>query len=127
MHSTQRAASTGRHHTPCTDTSVLAPAAPHTRSARPRAHTRRHTTTQILFVINAPDVFKSPASDTYVIFGEAKIEDLSAAQQVRLCAVGDASQAGLASARGCACPGVVCALRGARSAPSRPVRGLARP
>jgi nascent polypeptide-associated complex subunit alpha len=26
-------------------------------------------------------VFKSPASDTYVIFGEAKIEDLSA--QVR--------------------------------------------
>ncbi|KAF8072410.1 Nascent polypeptide-associated complex subunit alpha-like protein [Scenedesmus sp. PABB004] len=35
----------------------------------------------ILFVINAPDVFKSPASDTYIIFGEAKIEDLSAAAQ----------------------------------------------
>lgn len=33
---------------------------------------------QILFVIQAPDVFKSPNSDTYVIFGEAKIEDLSA-------------------------------------------------
>jgi len=33
--------------------------------------------TQILFVISKPDVFKSPASDTYVIFGEAKIEDLS--------------------------------------------------
>lgn len=33
---------------------------------------------QILFVINKPDVFKSPASDTYIIFGEAKIEDLSA-------------------------------------------------
>jgi len=32
----------------------------------------------ILFVIQAPDVFKSPASDTYIIFGEAKIEDLSA-------------------------------------------------
>ncbi|KAK0423733.1 hypothetical protein QR680_008302 [Steinernema hermaphroditum] len=31
----------------------------------------------ILFVINKPDVFKSPGSDTYVIFGEAKIEDLS--------------------------------------------------
>ncbi|KAG7576949.1 Nascent polypeptide-associated complex NAC domain [Arabidopsis thaliana x Arabidopsis arenosa] len=31
----------------------------------------------ILFVISKPDVFKSPASDTYVIFGEAKIEDLS--------------------------------------------------
>jgi hypothetical protein len=26
-------------------------------------------------------VFKSPASDTYIIFGEAKIEDLSAAAQ----------------------------------------------
>uniref|UniRef100_A0A8D1MGJ9 NAC-A/B domain-containing protein n=1 Tax=Sus scrofa TaxID=9823 RepID=A0A8D1MGJ9_PIG len=34
----------------------------------------------ILFVIAKPDVFKSPASDTYVVFGEAKIEDLS--QQV---------------------------------------------
>merc|ERR1712167_261640 len=32
----------------------------------------------ILFVISAPDVFKSPASDTYIVFGEAKIEDLSA-------------------------------------------------
>merc|ERR1711934_363463 len=32
----------------------------------------------ILFVISNPDVFKSPVSDTYVIFGEAKIEDLSA-------------------------------------------------
>jgi len=29
----------------------------------------------ILFVISKPDVFKSPASDTYVIFGEANIED----------------------------------------------------
>lgn len=37
--------------------------------------------TQILFVISSPDVFKSPASDTYIIFGEAKIEDLSAAAQ----------------------------------------------
>lgn len=36
---------------------------------------------QILFVIQSPDVFKSPASDTYVIFGEAKIEDLSAQAQ----------------------------------------------
>jgi len=30
----------------------------------------------ILFVINKPDVYKSPASDTYIVFGEAKIEDL---------------------------------------------------
>ncbi len=35
----------------------------------------------ILFVINSPDVLKSPASDTYIIFGEAKIEDLSAQAQ----------------------------------------------
>jgi len=41
-----------------------------------------------LFVINQPDVYKSPNSDTYIIFGEAKIEDLnsqaqaSAAQQI---------------------------------------------
>lgn len=35
----------------------------------------------ILFVIQKPDVFKSPSSTTYVIFGEAKIEDLSAQAQ----------------------------------------------
>jgi len=35
----------------------------------------------ILFVIQKPDVFKSPSSDTYIIFGEAKIEDLSAQAQ----------------------------------------------
>ena len=38
-------------------------------------------TKNILFVISKPDVFKSPASDTYIIFGEAKIEDLSAQAQ----------------------------------------------
>lgn len=31
----------------------------------------------MLFVINKPEVFKNPSSDTYVVFGEAKIEDLS--------------------------------------------------
>ncbi|XP_014557947.1 hypothetical protein COCVIDRAFT_95831 [Bipolaris victoriae FI3] len=42
----------------------------------------------ILFVINQPDVYKSPSSNTWIIFGEAKIEDLnsqaqaSAAQQL---------------------------------------------
>merc|ERR1719191_1005558 len=35
----------------------------------------------ILFVISKPDVYKSPASDTYIVFGEAKIEDLSAQAQ----------------------------------------------
>ncbi len=30
----------------------------------------------ILFVISRPDVFKSPNNNTFIIFGEAKIEDL---------------------------------------------------
>jgi nascent polypeptide-associated complex subunit alpha len=38
----------------------------------------------ILFVISRPDVYKSPASDTYIVFGEAKIEDLS--QQAQMAA-----------------------------------------
>ncbi|KAJ0976124.1 hypothetical protein J5N97_018089 [Dioscorea zingiberensis] len=37
----------------------------------------------ILFVISKPDIFKSPNSDTYVIFGEAKIEDLSSQLQTQ--------------------------------------------
>ncbi|PPD80592.1 hypothetical protein GOBAR_DD22457 [Gossypium barbadense] len=37
----------------------------------------------ILFIISKPDVFKSPTSDTYVIFGEAKIEDLSSQLQTQ--------------------------------------------
>mmetsp|Transcript_67776 Transcript_67776/g.174678 ORF Transcript_67776/g.174678 Transcript_67776/m.174678 type:complete len:183 (-) Transcript_67776:22-570(-) len=35
----------------------------------------------ILFVISKPDVHKSTNSDTYIVFGEAKIEDLSAQAQ----------------------------------------------
>merc|ERR1719445_830286 len=35
----------------------------------------------ILFVITVPDVYKVPDSDTYIIYGEAKIEDLNAQQQ----------------------------------------------
>merc|ERR1712076_343800 len=35
----------------------------------------------VLFVIHKPDVFKSPNSDTYVVFGEAKSEDSSAMSQ----------------------------------------------
>ncbi|XP_039146496.1 nascent polypeptide-associated complex subunit alpha-like protein 1 [Dioscorea cayenensis subsp. rotundata] len=37
----------------------------------------------ILFVISKPDIYKSPNSDTYVIFGEAKIEDLSSQLQTQ--------------------------------------------
>jgi nascent polypeptide-associated complex subunit alpha len=33
----------------------------------------------VLFVIAKPDVFKNPTSDTYVVFGEAKSEDVGAA------------------------------------------------
>ncbi|MCJ1335691.1 GAL4 enhancer protein [Bachmanniomyces sp. S44760] len=35
----------------------------------------------ILFVISQPDVYKSPTSNTYIIFGEAKIEDLNSQAQ----------------------------------------------
>jgi len=53
----------------------------------------------ILFVISKPDVFKSPASDTHIIFGEAKIEDLSAnaqsaaAEQYKVPSLADAGSA----------------------------------
>lgn len=33
-----------------------------------------------MFVIANPDVYKSPGTDSYVVFGEAKIEDLAAKQ-----------------------------------------------
>lgn len=36
----------------------------------------------ILFVIQKPETYKSPASDTYIVFGEAKIEDLSQQAQM---------------------------------------------
>lgn len=58
---------------------------------------------QVLFFISKPDVFKSPHSETYVIFGEAKIEDLSsqlqtqAAQQFRMPEIGATSQRAEAS------------------------------
>ncbi|PSK34316.1 nascent polypeptide-associated complex subunit alpha [Elsinoe australis] len=35
----------------------------------------------ILFVISNPDVYKSPSSNTWIIFGEAKIEDLNSQAQ----------------------------------------------
>jgi hypothetical protein len=61
-----------------------------------------------VFAIDAPDVFKSPASDTYVIFGEAKVEDLAAkaaqamAQNFRAPAGAGAADAAEASAAGAA-------------------------
>ncbi|KAI9887913.1 MAG: GAL4 enhancer protein [Watsoniomyces obsoletus] len=35
----------------------------------------------VLFVISSPDVYKSPSSNTWIIFGEAKIEDLNSTAQ----------------------------------------------
>ncbi|XP_053057919.1 nascent polypeptide-associated complex subunit alpha-like [Acinonyx jubatus] len=40
------------------------------------------TRVTILFVITKPDGYKSPASDTYIVLGEAKIEDLSQEAQL---------------------------------------------
>ncbi|CAL9217184.1 unnamed protein product [Arabidopsis halleri] len=40
-------------------------------------------TKNVLFVISKPDVYKSPNADTYVIFGEAKIDDLSSQLQTQ--------------------------------------------
>jgi len=40
-------------------------------------------TKNILFVIKKPDVYKSSAGETYIVFGEAKIEDLSQQAQVQ--------------------------------------------
>lgn len=37
----------------------------------------------VLFVIQKPDVFKSPTADTYVVFGEAKSEDVNAGAQAQ--------------------------------------------
>ena len=37
----------------------------------------------VLFVISKPDVFKSPTADTYIVFGEAKSEDMNAGAQAQ--------------------------------------------
>ncbi|KAL6525583.1 hypothetical protein OROHE_015890 [Orobanche hederae] len=41
------------------------------------------STFQMMFVISKPDVFKSPNSDTFVVFGEAKMDDLSSQLQTQ--------------------------------------------
>jgi len=51
----------------------------------------------ILFVINNPDVMKNPATDSYIIFGEAKIEDLS--QQAQFAAAEKFKQKSAAAAQ----------------------------
>merc|ERR1712217_272761 len=54
----------------------------------------------ILFVINKPDVYKNPASDTYIVFGEAKIEDLSQQAQIDAAKKFNAAEAPLPSEMG---------------------------
>lgn len=54
----------------------------------------------ILFVISRPDVFKSPASDIYIVFGEAKVSLIfklqhmycTASQPLLSCQIEDLSQ-----------------------------------
>lgn len=41
-----------------------------------------HGIEQILFVIATPDVYKSQNSDCYIVFGEAKVEDMNSAAQL---------------------------------------------
>lgn len=65
---------------------------------------------QVLFVINRPDVYKSPTADTYVIFGEAKTEDsgqmAAAAQQVAMAQQAAAQKAAAGAAPAAAAPGL---------------------
>merc|ERR1712008_389550 len=64
----------------------------------------------ILFVIAKPDVYKNPASDTYIVFGEAKIEDLSqqaqmeAAQKFKAAEAPQPSEMGGTGTTGAAAP-----------------------
>ena len=37
----------------------------------------------MLIAIDRPDVFKSPTSETYIVFGEAKVEDLTKQNQAQ--------------------------------------------
>jgi len=53
----------------------------------------------ILFVIAKPDVYKSPSADTYIVFGEAKIEDLASQMQAQSQAAAAAQAQALAGAQ----------------------------
>ena len=54
----------------------------------------------IIFVISKPDVYKSPSSDTYIVFGEAKVEDLSHQAQLAAADKFKLNQAAAAAAAG---------------------------
>ncbi|ORY86905.1 NAC domain-domain-containing protein [Protomyces lactucae-debilis] len=54
----------------------------------------------IMFVIAKPEVYKSPNSDTYIVFGEAKIEDMSQQAALQQQAQQQAQEQQAASAAG---------------------------
>ena len=51
----------------------------------------------ILFVVSEPEVYTTSDSSTYIVFGEARIEDLSAQQAQQSAAQFSGPQAGVAS------------------------------
>jgi len=51
----------------------------------------------ILFVVTNPDVYKSPNSDCYIVFGEAKIEDLNSQAQANAAQQFQAAEAAAAA------------------------------
>ncbi|KAI9510235.1 NAC domain-containing protein [Russula earlei] len=58
----------------------------------------------LLFVIASPDVFKSQNSDTYIVFGEAKMEDMNA--QAQLSAAQQLAATGAGSGPALEVPGI---------------------
>ena len=58
----------------------------------------------LLYVISNPDCFKAPNSDTYVIFGESKAEDMAAKAAAQAAAF-KAESAAAAAAAGAGAPG----------------------
>ena len=83
---------------------------------------------QVLFVINRPDVYKSPTADTYVIFGEAKTEDsgqmAAAAQQVAMAQQAAAQQAAADATPGSAASGLESVSEDADAAPAGDEEGV---
>ncbi|KAJ1969058.1 GAL4 enhancer protein, partial [Dimargaris xerosporica] len=52
----------------------------------------------VVYAIQRPDVYKSASSDTYIVFGEAKVEDMAAQAQAQAAARMRAQQAAAESA-----------------------------
>lgn len=72
----------------------------------------------IIFVISKPDVYKSPGSDTYIVFGEAKVEDLSHQAQLAAADKFKLNQAGQPTGDAAAAVAASLAAQGAKNAPA---------